>query len=235
MTIDVAWEDSDVAFADSVDVVWQNHFPVYADIPPPMHKHLIDPYRPGAWMWLVQIIVVGYPTIHLARNTEDVRYGEQDYDKYNLQIGEQMFSGDGSIPRVTLRIFQDMNRRMEDIINETEGALGAKFKLLRVNENFLDNPISALGADYENLAAESETEWVTFTLGIPNPLTQRYPLRIYSSSSCPWRTPTLFKGPRCQYAGADNSCTGTYEDCYTKGNAVHWGADLGLDPAVLRI
>ena len=232
--IDVVWEDSDVAFLDS-DVVWQNHFPVYADIPPPMHKHLIDPYRRGAWLWLCQIIVVGYPTMRLARNTEKVTYGEEDYDKFNLQIGEQLFSGDGSIPRVTLRIFQDMNRRIEDIVNETEGALGAKIKLMRVNENFLDNPISALGADYENLAAESDTEWVTFTLGIPNPLTQRYPLRIYSSSECPWRTPTLFKGPRCQYTGGDSTCTGTYADCYAKGNAVHWGAELGLDAAVLRI
>jgi len=208
-------------------------YKTYADIPPVIHKDLIDPYSGGAWLWLCEIAVPGYAVERIARNTEDVRYGGNDFDKFNLQIGEQMFSGDGSIPRVTLRVFQDVNRIIEDMVNETEGALGAGIKLIRVCEKYLDTPISALEADYESLAAESDSEWVTFTLGIPNPLTQRIPLRIYSSSSCPWATPSLFKGPECQYAGADPTCTGTYEDCYTKGNAVHWGGELGLDPNVI--
>jgi len=205
----------------------------YVNIPPTMQKDLIDPYSGGAWLWLAEIAVSGYSTQRIARNTEDVVYGADTFEKFNLQIGEQMFSGDGSIPRVTLKVFQDVNRKIEEIVNETEGALGADIKLIKVCEKFLDTPISALEADYENLAAESDSEWVTFTLGIPNPLTQRIPLRIYSASMCPWATPSLFKGPECQYAGEDDSCTGTYEDCYQKGNAVHWGGELGLDPNVI--
>lgn len=208
---------------------------LYDEIPPVMQQDLIDPYSGGAWLWLCEIAVSGYSTQRLARNTEDITYGGESYDKFNVQISEQMFSGDGGVPRVTLRIFQDANRTIEDIVNATEGALGAEVKLIRVCEKFLDYPISALEADYENLAAESDSEWTTFTLGIPNPLTQRYPLRTYSSSSCPWATPTLFKGPECQYAGPDGTCTGTYEDCYQKGNAAHWGGELGLDPNVVRI
>lgn len=231
---DVIWTDSDTYFRDS-DVVWTNHLPVYADIPPSMHQDLIDPYSGGAWLWLCQIIVPGYATTRIARNTEDVEYGEKNYDKFNIQIGEQIFSGDGSIPRVTLRVFQDVNRIIEDMVNETEGALGGQVKLIRVCEKYLDTPVAALEADYENLASESDSEWVTFTLGIPNPLTQRFPLTICSSSMCPYATPTLFKGPECQYTGGDSSCTGTYEDCYTKGNAVHWGGELGLDPNVVRV
>lgn len=233
---DVVWTDSDDVYFRDSDVVWKNHLPVYADIPPLMHKDLIDPYSGGAWLWLCQIIVPGYATARIARNTEDMSYGEKNYDKFNFQVSEQMFSGDGTIPRVTLRIFQDINHRIEDIVNETEGALGASFKLIRVNENFLDNPISALEADYDNLAAESDSEWITFTLGIPNPLTQRFPLRNFSSNACPWATPSLFKRSRCQYVGAETSCTGTYDDCHTnKDNAVHWGGELGLDPSVVRV
>ena len=204
-------------------------YKTYTNIPPVMHKDLIDPYSGGAWLWLCEIAVPGYATERIARNTEDVLYGGENFDKFNLQIGEQMFSGDGSVPRVTLRVFQDVNRVIEDMVNATEGALGAGVKLIRVCEKYLDTPVAALEADYENLAAESDSEWVTFTLGIPNPLTQRIPLRPYSASICPWATPSLFKGPECQYAGADGTCTGTYEDCYTKGNAVHWGGELGLD------
>lgn len=231
---DVTWTDSDVYFRDS-EVVWKNHLLAYAAIPPAIHQDLIDPYSGGAWMWLCQIIVPGYATARIARNTEDVEYGEETYDKFNIDVGEQMFTGDGSIPRVVLRVFQDRNRIIEDIINATEGALGAGVKLIRVNENFLDNEIAALEADYDNLAVESDSEWVTFTLGVPNPLTQRFPLRNFKSSVCDWATPTLFKGPDCQYSGKDPTCTGTFNDCLMKGNAEHWGAELGLDPNVVRI
>ncbi|MBA7608071.1 hypothetical protein ES703_15246 [subsurface metagenome] len=208
---------------------------IYTEIPPFMQKDLIDPYSGGAWLWLCEIAVPGQAIKRIARNTEDVIYGVNKFDKFNLQIGEQIFSGDGSIPRVTLRVFQDANRIIEDMVNETEGALGAEVKLIRVCEKFLDSPVAALEADYENLASESDSEWVTFTLGVPNPLTQRFPLRTYSSSMCPYATPSLFKGPECQYTGEDGSCTGSYEDCYTKGNAVHWGGELGLDPNVVRV
>jgi len=207
----------------------------YVEIPNFMQTDLIDPYSGGAWLWLIEIAVSGYDTRRIARNTADVRYGLNNYAKFNLQIGEQMFSGDGSIPRVTLQVSQDVNRIIEDIVNATEGALGASVKLIRVCEKYLETPIAALEADYDNLASESDSEHVTFTLGIPNPLTQRIPLRIYSSSKCFLATPTLFKGPRCQYAGGDATCTGTYEDCHTKGNAVHWGGELGLDPSVLKV
>lgn len=231
--LDTVWKDSDVIFIDS-DVVWKLAAHV-VDIPPLVHKDLIDPYSSGAWLWLCEITVPGYTITRFARNTEDVTYGGKKYDKFNLQISEQVFSGDGSIPRVTLRVFQDIQRTIEDLINETQGGLGAQVKLIRVNEKFLDTPVSALEFDYDNLASESDTEWCTFTLGIPNPLTQRFPLRVYSSSMCPWTSPTLFKGSECQYTGEDPSCTGTYEDCYVKGNATRWGGELGLDPNVVKV
>ena len=146
-----------------------------------------------------------------------------------------MFSSDGSIPRVTLRTCQDISRKIENIINETEGALGGAVKLIKVNEKFLTSPVEALEADYDLLASESDSEWCTFTLGMPNLLTQRFPLRDYSSSMCPWTPPPLFKGPECQYPGEDPTCTGTFEDCYIKDNAVHWGGELGLSPSVIKV
>jgi len=235
MAIDLVWKDSDIVTHDT-DVVWKNHLAFYVDIPPVIHKDLIDPWASGAWLWLCQILVPGYATQKIARNTENITYGGRVHDKFNLQIGEQIFSGDGSIPRVTLKTFQDPTREIENIINKTEGALGAKVKLIRVNEKFLEMPVNALEADYNLLASQSDSEWCTITLGIPNPLTQRFPLEDFSSSVCPWTSPALFKGPKCQYDGVDTTCTGTYEDCYTKhaGNPVHWGGELGLSPSVTK-
>jgi len=205
------------------------------DIPGEMQEDLIITNTGGAWFWLCEIAVPGYATKYKARNTEDVTYGEQKYDRFNFDFSEQIFSSDGSIPRVTLRVSQDINREIETIINETQGAAGTEIKLIKVCEKYLDTPIPALAADYDNLTSESDTDWVTFTLGMPNPLTQRFPLEIQSSSMCNECAPSKFKGPKCQYAGEDSSCTGTYIDCYNKDNAEHWGGELGLDPSVMQV
>jgi len=205
------------------------------EIPPFMQKDMIEPYSGGAWLWLVEIAVPGYDTQDLARNTENVRYAGKDFDKWNFEIGKQTFAGDGSIPRVVLQVGQDPDLVIEDIVNASEGCHDGTVKLIRVNEKFLDYEVEALEVNYGILVADSDAEWIYLTLGIPNPLTQRIPLRIGSSKICPWKIPGLFKGPRCQYTGADASCKGTLDDCNAKGNAHHWGAEIGLDPNVTRV
>lgn len=204
------------------------------DLPAEMNEDLSLPNTGNAWLWLCEIAVPNYTRLLYAKNTADIDYAGKPYQKHNIDIGKQSLSGDGSIPRVTLRISQDANKVLETIINDTEGGLGSTVKLIKVNSDFLDTDVAALNVDYDLLLAESDSDWVTLTLGIPNPLTQRFPLRTTSSSQCPYATPTLFKGPRCQYAGEDLTCEGTIKDCREKGNAENWGGDLGLDPNVTR-
>lgn len=215
--------------APEIDIIWEA-------IPAVIQKDLIDPYSGGAWLWLAEIVVPNFTTQRIARNTANIHYARNDFEKANLKIGKQAFAGDGSIPRIVLQVAQDLDGVIEDIINDSEGCHEGTVKLIRVNEKFLDYEVEALEANYSVLVAESNTEWVTFILGIPNPLTQRIPLRIGSSKMCPWALPELFKGVECQYVGPDISCTGTIEDCHiNKNNAVHWGGELGLDPNVTRV
>lgn len=236
MAADVVWKDSDDVMHRDSDIVWKNHIPVYADIPPLMHKALIDPFSGGAWMWLCRILIPGYAAVRLARNTEDVTYGEKVYLKWNFDIGKQTFTGEGSVPRISIRVAQAPDKSLEKIINATKGGHHGTIKIMRVHEDFLDYEIKALEVNYGILNADSDWEWVYFTLGIPNPLTQKVPLRIVSSKICPWALPGLFKGPECQYSGSDTSCKGTIEDCRdNKNNAAHWGGEIGLDPNVARI
>lgn len=207
----------------------------FATIPSFMLKDLIDPYSGGAWLWLIEISVPGYDTVRKARNTEDIEYNGANFPKGNFDVGRQSLSGDGSIPRIVLRVAQDPDHVLEDIVNATKGGADGTVKLIRTCEKFLDTPVEALEAEYDILIAGSDVEWMTFSIGIPNLLTQRIPLWLYSSKVCPLATPSLFKGPRCRYVGGDTVCTGLLEDCYAKGNAVHWGAEIGLDPNAVRI
>lgn len=205
------------------------------ELPAAMNQDVVTPNTGGMWMWLCEITVPNYSVIRKARNTANVEYAGETFDAHNIDVGKQTLTGDGSIPRIVLRVSQDVSKRIESIINDTQGALGTTVKLVKVNSDFLGTAIPALEADYDMLTVESDSEWVTFTFGIPNLLTQRVPLRIFSSSICQEATPVLFKGPRCKYVGAETSCTGTYEDCRdNKNNAVNWGGELGLNPNVTQ-
>ena len=228
----ITWHDRD-------SVNWKNSFVRWksgslATMPPAMHEDLIDPYVGGAWLWLVEITIPGYSDIRYARNTEDVFYAGRNYPAFNFDVGLGSLVGDGSVPRYGLVIAHDGDYTLEDIINATEGAGGGTITIIRVHEDFLDEYILELVQEVTILTANSDTDNITFQLGIPNPLLKKIPLRRYSSKKCPYALPSLFKGLECQYAGADPICTGKYEDCFTKGNIIHWGGEIGLDPAAAK-
>ena len=227
------WFDSgNNLWVDSGNNLWVGR---YIEIPAEMLAALIDPYSGGAWLWLVKINIPGYSAILLSRNTEDVVYAGQTYIADNFNVGLVPLAGDGSVPRIMLSVAQDANYTLEDKINATKGAGGGTIRIIRVHEDFLADIIVELEQTVRILKADSDTKQVVFSLGLPNPLLKKIPLRGYSSKKCPYSWPGLFKGPECQYAGGDATCTGKYEDCFTKGNAIHWGGDLGLDPNVAGV
>ena len=207
----------------------------YAEITPAMLAALIDPYSGGAWLWFAEIAIPGYNAIRIARNTEDVVYAGITYTANNFDIGLAPLTGDGSVPRIMLQVVQDAEHTLEDKINVTQGAGGGTIKIIRAHEDFLTEFITALEQRVRILTSESNTTHVIFSCGIPNPLIKKIPTRRYSSKTCPYAAVRLFKGPECQYSGADPTCTGKFEDCHTKGNSANWGAEIALDPNALRI
>jgi len=202
-------------------------------MPPEMKAMLIDPYTDGAWIWLVEIKLPGYPTIRYARNPADIIYGGVTFPKGNFDPGLSSLSGDGSVPRITLRVAQ--NSSLEDKINATEGGAGGKITLIRAHQDFLTVPIVELEQIVNILTSESDSDNINISCGIANPFQKKIPLRRYTSKICPYARPGLFGGSECQYDGADSFCLGRYEDCIEKENEEHFGADLGLDPNALRV
>jgi len=207
----------------------------YVTIPSFILETLLNPYSGEAWLWLAEIIVPNFDTVRIAKNTAEVIYDENPYSKSNFEVDKQSLSGDGTIPRLVFRIAQDEVHNLEAIMNASKGMKQGYVKLIRTCESFLDSPVQDFEAMYSILTAGSDNEWIAFSLGIPNLLTQKIPRDLYSSSICHLATPSLFKGVKCRYGGADTTCTGLFEDCYVKGNAQHWGAELGLDPSSIRV
>jgi len=237
-------QDSQVASVDySVAIVEaasasdaQEGFKTLALIPPAMHAALIDPYSGGAWLWLVEIDFVGYDVIRYARNPENIVYGGHTFTKNNFKLSIPAFTSDGSIPRTILSVAQDADYTLEDIINALAGAFTTStVKIIRTHEDFFTYEIAALEYTGAIVGLKSNTRWVTFALGIPNPLRQMVPQSRYSSQVCSYARENKFKGIECQYALGDDTCTGLHSDCVTKGNAVHWGGEIGLGLRGLRL
>ena len=225
---------------------WKNDFVIFKDdfvrwvtstneMPPELHASLIDPYSGGAWIWLVEITIPGYSPIRYARNTENVIYAGALYTAYNFQVGIAKLASNGSVPRISLSVAQDANCTLEDKVNATQGAGGGTVKIIRTHEDFFDTRITECEQLVRILTCNSDTQAVYFQLGIPNPLLRKIPLRRGSSKICPYATPSLFKGPECQYAGGDATCVGTYEACCDKSNEEHWGGEIGLDPSTMKV
>ena len=207
----------------------------YITIPPFILASLLDPYSGEAWLWLAEIVVPGYDVVRVARNTANVMYGTDLFSKGNFGIDKQSLSGDGTIPRLAFYVSHDELHNLEAIMNASKGMENGYVKLIRTCEKFLETPVQNFEALYSILMAGSDNERIAFSLGIPNPLTQKIPRDLYSYTVCPLATPSLFKGVYCRYTGSDTVCTGLLEDCYTKGNTQHWGAEVGLDPSSIRV
>jgi phage-related protein len=204
------------------------------ELPDAFKQSLLDPLSENTWMWLVNLAIPSETALRLARNNEDVTYDGDVYTAENLDVGARPIVSDGSIPTVTLRT-SALNATVYDLVQATNGAQSADVQLIKVNNDYLSTAIPALEADFENLAAKCDDDWIYFTLGVPSPMNKRTPLREYSSSGCPYRDPALFKGSRCQYAGGDATCDGTYEDCLGKSNEEHWGGFFGLDANSMEV
>jgi phage-related protein len=203
-------------------------------LPDALNQDLIKPNQGNHWLWIAEFVVPGQPTRRIARNTDKVEYNGVEYPAANFNMGGQMVSSDGSIPTATIQV-TDLKSTFERMINETQGAVGGTVQVVKVNSDFLTTAIPALEYNYEILQTGSDSDTVTFTLGIPNPLGQRFPLNQYSASVCPLATPSLFKGADCRYAGVDTACTGFWYDCLAKGNGPNWGGEHGLNKNTLSI
>ena len=203
-------------------------------LPDAFEESLLDPLDKNIWLWMVQLAIPSASKQFIVGNNEHTTYDGQLYSADNIEVGARNVSSEGNIPTITLRT-SALNSTIYDLVQNSSGAAGADVKLIKVNGDFLSTAIPALEADFENLVSKCDEEWIYFTLGVPNPMLQRVPLRDFSSSICPYATPTLFTKSRCQYVGTDLTCSGTYEDCLGKGNASFWGGFIGLDNSSMEV
>lgn len=162
-------------------------------------------------------------TLRLARNSENVSYKGHVYNAANFDA-----SLDETVDEAaTLQIdAEDPSGYIRDRMTYFHGGTGSSVTLTVVNTGNLEQP-PEIEETFELIEASQTGYRVSFKMGVENLLTVRFPNLTQFKDQC---TKT-YKGPRCKYAGAMESCSFTYDGpngCKAHENTANFGGLRGL-------
>lgn len=184
----------------------------------------------NAWLVLLDITLTDNTRFYLVKNTENIIFNRQTYYAINFEIEPTKHSGRGEIPTVTLRV-SNVLRILQAHLERLTGGVGSSIKVTVVNSAHLNENYAELEMTFDVIATIADAQWVTFTLGAPNPLRRRFPLYRYIADHCAWQ----FRSRECNYTGAAVTCRRTFRECRELGNTRRFGGFKGLSGGGIRV
>ncbi len=184
----------------------------------------------SAWLVLLDLTLPDASVIRLARNSENITFGGNVYTAFPFDLNATQSSGRGEIPTVQLRV-SNVTRLLQAYIEQYNGGVGFSVKITVVNSALLAENYAELAMTFDVLACQSDSQWITFSLGAPNPLRRRYPLYRAIGNHCNW----TYKGRECNYTGGLATCKRTLADCRAHSNSARFGGRPGLTGSGIRL
>lgn len=141
------------------------------------------------------------------------------YTAFPFEIEPYQQNDKGEVSSLVVKV-SNISRFLQPKLQELKGAIGSVVRLMIVNSNLLSENYTELDMSFDVVSCSSDERWVSFTLGSPNLLNQRYPLERYISLHCRWK----FKSVGCGYAGTtidDITLTGTDRVVISTGSTPH--------------
>jgi lambda family phage minor tail protein L len=208
-----------------------------------LQKHQVAGTAP--WFVLLDI----YPNkadlsvvLRVVRNTDDVIWQGNTYVAFNFSIQSIEENSNGQLPNVTIQV-SNVNRAVQGQLEPYSGGIGAKVVLTVVQSaDLAGDPVQQF--TWTILEASATDQWVTFTLGAPNPLRRAFPNGQYVKNHCGVRfnTPAMQAvadpaGAQCGYIGALTTCDLTLNGangCRFHNNEARFFGFPGIDSAGFR-
>ncbi len=197
-----------------------------------LEKNKIASVNP--WLALLEVTLTDNTKLYLVHNTEDIVFGGNTYTAFPFQIQIPKIGTKGEIPSWMLKI-SNVTRILQAYLEQQNGCVGATVILRFVNAGYLSENYADLETTMEVLSSKSDAEWVAFSLGMPNPLRQRFPKYRYIAKHCLWDfNYPAGKGPECAYTGPYMLCEKTLDACRIRSNSRRFGGKIGMDNANVR-
>jgi len=206
------------------------------DLPPNIILEKNKLATPNSWLILLKITLndIGGTVLRFVRNNEDIDFNDdidnsasvsETYTAFPFEIEPTKNMNKGQIPTVTLKV-SNITNLLEPYLESLDGAIGSTVKVTVVNSGRLTEMYSELELTYDVIACNSTVQWVTFILGAPNPLRQRFPLHKFLALHCRYQYKDVEDqiGPRCQYAG--KTITGITKGANTEVSVTDCGFEV---------
>lgn len=182
----------------------------------------------GVFLVLLELIMPDDIHIRVCQNNENVTWGGYEWAAFPFELDAITTSPRGELPTLVLRI-SNVTRVIESYMAQTNGGLNSTVVFRVINSQYLGMSKPELEESFDIISSTADAQWVSVTLGMPNPLLQRFPLNRYFRDNCRF----VYKGAGCQYAGILPSCNHTLNDCRAHNNSLHFGGFPGIPGGAL--
>lgn len=173
----------------------------------------------SAWLVLLELKFKD-TVLYFVRNTENITWDNKIWQAFPFELEDIKEDTKGEVPSLKLRV-GNQTRQVQKYIRAVAGGLGCYAIIRVVNSKHLDVYEPDLELEFIVEEAESDENWVSFTLGGENTNAMRYPRRRIIKDFCPF----AFKGIECGYSGSATSCQKTLFACRALGNSVRFGGE----------
>ena len=204
-----------------------------------LEKNLVHGSTP--WIVLIEITLTnddesGGPTVlYFAANNEDVTFDGNKYTALPFEASLINANAQGKIPTVSLKVL-NITRVLTPYLNALDGGLDSTVKMTLINTGHLGEDYSELELTFDVLGCDINAYQVTWTLGMANPLNQRFPLYRFLANHCAWE---FANGVECPYGEGSGeiltTCNRTLSDCITRGQEIYFGNFIGMNNDSIRI
>jgi phage-related protein len=177
----------------------------------------------NTWLILIDVAITDefgavVDTLEIVQNNENVEYDgklyiatefSMDFDRQTNEEPSMKLSG------------TDVTGAIREKMEDYNGGVGSTVTLTVVNSGNMDAEPEMVET-FEIMSASAPDIKVEWQLGAENPLKFQYPYRQQYRDRCGW----LYKGRRCKYAGAMQTCSFTKEGpngCRAHANMKNFG------------
>jgi phage-related protein len=190
-------------------------------------NRLTSPYP-----WLI-LLEIAFPsptnTVYLVRNTEAVTFKGHEHTPFPFEIEFGKETSAGDIPSVVLRV-SNVTRVIQNAVELSDGLIDFDVVIHIVNHHYLSDDYSDLDLYLTVMGCTCDESWVTFNLGLENPLQKRFPRLRYFRDYCNWK----FKSVECGYSGSTATCKRNFTNCQLLQNTTRFGGFRGLSATNVR-
>lgn len=174
--------------------------------------------------------------IRVVSNTEDIVWRGETWIAFPFIMEEITDQTGSEIPRVDLRV-PNVDRTIEGYLQEYDryvklnGPADINVTIYVVSSATLDDDTPVVSHNFILVKPTSTSDYITFTLGAPNPYKKRFPLNRILKNNCRFK----FKSARCGYVGSETSCNKTLPRCRELNNSTRYGGFPGVGRSGLSI